>query len=661
MTEQFTLRVFHFLRTGLRDAVVALTAAALCATSVPAFAQSSTDDGGNGGPVRLRQSTTTSQTTQTNTNGTRNGSNTKNDDNRRSSNRDDRRDRDRNDGSQRTDNDTLSSDRDQRPLGPPPGEFELFVQKLADPVEVRRFGAELVTRTDDPSSIDFSPLAPPDYLIKPGDEVLLTIWGSVDADLRLIVDRAGRINIPRVGAVQVVGVRYADLADTISRRVALVFRNFQLSASLGQLRGVRVYVTGFAVRPGAYSVSSLSTITQALIAAEGPAASGSFRNIQLRRHGKLEAQFDFYDLLLKGDLSNDRVLQADDVIHVGPVGPQVALIGSVNQPAVFEIKPGETVDDLLRMAGGFNSVADRSRLTVERVDDRSDKRIKLLALPADAGAPLSSGDVLRAFSAVELAIPMQRQNKRVRVEGEVVRPGEYVLPPDSSVADAMKAAGGMTPQAYVFGTEFNRESVRQTQQKNYERALRDLEVEFSRAVSNQRVTTADEAAAQKGRETATTTLIERLRNLKPTGRVVLQVEPDARELPNLPLEEGDRIYVPPRLTTVGVFGSVYNAGSYLWTPDADAAEYLRLAGGPTRNADAKSVFMIRANGSVVAGRQRGGFFTSGGLNNVKAQAGDTIFVPDEVNRTTVTQDFKDWTQIVYQLGLGLAAVIAVGR
>ncbi|WP_428419972.1 SLBB domain-containing protein [Methylibium sp.] len=659
MTDQLKLRVRRALRRTLAAAM-----AVVCSTAPPAWGQTSYDDSSstsgsnNSGPVRLRQSTTTSQS-QTASPAARSGSSKRDD--ARQTGRDDSRRRDRQDPSSTNGTDDSQFDRQQRPRPAPPGEFETFVQKLADPVEIRRFGAELVTRSEDPNSADFSPLVPADYLIKPGDEILLTMWGSVDADLRLIVDRAGRVNIPRVGAVQVVGVRYADLSDTVSRRVAQVFRNFQLSVSLGQLRGVRVYVTGFAVRPGAYSVSSLSTITQALIAAQGPAASGSFRDIQLRRGGKIEAQFDFYDLLLKGDLGNDRVVQADDVIHVGPVGPQVALIGSVNQPAVFEIKPGETVTDVLRMAGGFNTVADRSRLTVERLDDRSNVRIAPLSLPADAAAPLSGGDVLRAFSAVDLAIPMQRQNKRVRVEGEVVRPGEYVLPPNSSVADALRAAGGLTPEAYVFGTEFNRESVRQTQQKNYERALQDLEVELSRSASNQRVASADEAAAQKARETASATLLDRLRDLKPSGRIVLQIDPGARELPNLALEEGDRLYVPPRATTIGVFGSVYNAGSYLWTQGVDAGEYLQLAGGPTRNADAKSVFLIRANGSVVSGRQRGGFFSSGNLNTVKAEAGDTIFVPDEVNRTTLTQDLKDWTQIIYQLGLGLAAVIAVGR
>jgi protein involved in polysaccharide export with SLBB domain len=543
-----------------------------------------------------------------------------------------------------------------------PGEFELFVRRLVAPLEIRRYGAELMAERDDTSAADYSPLVPPDYLISAGDELVVTLWGSVDADLRLQVDRSGRIAIPRVGPVMVAGVRYGDLPGVISRRVGQVFRNFELSVSLAQLRGVRVYVTGYVAQPGAYTVSSLSTVSNALLRAGGPAAAGSFRQIQLRRGNQVAATLDLYDLLLKGDRAGDVVVQAGDVIHVGAIGTQVAMVGSVNKPAIFELKPGETAADVLRMAGGFTAVADRTRLAVERLDERSSTRIAEIALPAGAAAPLGSGDVLRAFSAVDAALPVQRQNKRVRVEGEVQRPGEYVMPAQSSVADAITAAGGLTASAYVFGTEFNRESVRITQQENYDRALRDLETEMTRAATTTRASTADEAAAQQARGANVTRLVERLRAIRPNGRIVLQLPPESRDLPNLALEDGDRIYVPPRSTTVGVFGSVFNGGSYLYNDGRSVEDYLRLAGGPTRGADSQSTFVIRANGTVVSGRQvNSGWFGGDNLQGVAAQPGDTIFVPEEVNKTTLVQNLKDWTQILSQFGLGIAAIKTLGN
>ena len=549
-----------------------------------------------------------------------------------------------------------------------PGEFERFVQKLAGPIEppgpsglrrepVRRFGAELVTGTFDGRATDLSPAVPADYIIAPGDEVLLTLWGSVDADLRLIVDRAGRVSVPRVGAIQVGGVRSADLAAVVQQRVAKVFKNFQLSVSLGQLRGVRVFVTGFVVRPGSYTVDALSTVVGALMRAGGPSAAGSFRHIELKRKGTLVAQFDLYDLLLQGDRSADRIVQAGDVVHVGAVGPQVGVIGSVNRATIVEIAPNETVGDVLGMAGGFSAVADRTRIAVERLQQRYEQRVTELQLPRDASLTLSHGDVLTAFSAAEAVLSIQNQNKRVRVDGEVARPGEYVLTPGQTLADALRAAGGLTPVAFLYGTQFTRESVRETQQENYDRALRDLETDFARASGTQRVSSSDQATSLEAQQTATARLIQRLRALKPSGRVVLQMEPDSTALPDLVLEDGDRLYVPPLPTTVGVCGSVFNSGSYLYGDKRELKDYLRLAGGPTKGADEDSMFVIRANGQVISGRQSGGgWFGGGSIESTNAQPGDTVFVPEEMDKTTFVQAAKDWTQILYQFGLGIAGI-----
>ena len=371
---------------------------------------------------------------------------------------------------------------------------------------------------------------------------------------------------------------------------------------------------------------------------------------------------DFYDLLLKGDRSNDKLVQADDVIHVGAVGTQVAVIGSVNRPAIYELKADETIVDLQRMTGGFSPVADRTRFALERVDQRATLRVVQVDMALATTTELHNGDVLRAFNAVSLATAVGRQNKRVRIEGEVMRPGEYVLPPETTIDEALRAAGGLSPGAYVFGTDFSRESVRVTQQENYERALRDLETEFERSSSTQRVTSAEESAAVVARSNATARLIAKLRTVKPNGRVVLQLKPDAPVLPNLLLEDGDRLYVPPVPTSVGVFGSVFNAGNYLREPQRSLADYLRLAGGPTRGADSGSTFVIRANGTVISNLQSQGLFASGlqrNFEDLPALPGDTLFVPEEIDKTTFVQYAKDWTQILYQFALGVAAFVTL--
>jgi protein involved in polysaccharide export with SLBB domain len=544
-----------------------------------------------------------------------------------------------------------------------PGEFERFVQRQAGTeVEVRRLGADLIAGTFDSRGAELSPLVPQDYIVAPGDEVLLTLWGTLDADLRLVVDRSGRISIPRVGSVQVSGIRNSELQEVVSRRVAQVFKNFQLSVSLGQLRGIRVFVTGFVMKPGTYTVSSLSTVVAALMRAGGPASAGSFRSVELRRGSRLVSSFDLYDLLLRGDRSADQIVQAGDVVHVNTVGVQVGFVGSVNKPTVIEMKSGETIADALRFAGGFSAVADRTRLAVERLQERFALRVQQLELPRDLNQTLSHGDVLRAFSAVDIALPTQRQSKRVRVEGEVQRPAEYVLPEGSSIKDALRAAGGFTQAGYVFATEFTRRSVQQTQQENYDRALRDMETDFARASSSTRVSSVEDGAALTARNAGAARLIDRLRALRPTGRVVLQLQPGGTELPDLALEDGDRIYIPARPTTVGVFGSVFNAASYLYLPGRTLDEYIKLAGGPTKGADESSIFLVRADGSVASRRQSSGWFkASDDLGSLVAEPGDSVFVPEEMDKTTFLQAAKDWTQILYQFGIGAAGIKSAVR
>lgn len=525
---------------------------------------------------------------------------------------------------------------------------------------LRRFGSGLWSRTEGDSQ-DGSPLVPDDYVLQTGDEITISVWGSVDADLRLQIDRSGRVNVPRVGAITLMGVRYADLASVLSRKFDQVFKNYKMSAGLAHLRGIRIYMSGFVNKPGAYTVSSLSSVANALAQAGGPSAAGSMRTVTLKRGREPLVTIDLYDILLKGDRTADRLVQPEDVIYVGPIGKQVAVVGSVNLPAIFELKASESISDLLQMSGGFSTVADRSRLTIERLANRNAGQVVELKMPADETSRLENGDVVRAFSKVEAVLPSQQKNKLVMVDGEVHRPGEFLLPAASTVNDALRAAGGLTASAYVYATEFSRRSVQIVQRTNYERVIRDLESQLTRTTSTQRLDSPEDAAAMSVNRASAERFINSLRQIQPTGRVVLELAPTASALPDLALEDGDRIYVPPKQSTVGVFGSVFNAGSYLFRDGRRIGDYLGLAGGPSKGADPGSIIVLRANGSVTAATQQAGWLSQGSLDSLAAQAGDTIFVPEEFNKESFRTLLKDWTAIIYNFGLGAAGIKAVFR
>src|ERR1051326_3955859 len=187
-----------------------------------------------------------------------------------------------------------------------------------------------------------------DYVLGPGDEILLRAWGQVNLDLDLTVDRAGAVFIPQVGNVAVAGLQFQQLSGFLRARLERVFRNFELNVNMGQLRSVEIFVVGQVRRPGTYTVSSLSTLVNALFASGGPAAQGSMRHIQLKREGQIATEFDLYDLLLKGDKTKDRHLLPGDVVYIPPAGPQVAIAGSVKNPAIYELNGEKTAAEVIQ-------------------------------------------------------------------------------------------------------------------------------------------------------------------------------------------------------------------------------------------------------------------------------------------------------------------------
>ncbi|MDR5751973.1 MULTISPECIES: SLBB domain-containing protein [unclassified Caballeronia] len=538
---------------------------------------------------------------------------------------------------------------DAKMVLPEANEYEKFVAQ-ATGRKLQRFGAGFFASSASLAGASVNAV-PPDYQINVGDEILLRTWGSVDSDLRLVVDREGYVNVPRVGRIAVSGARYGDLPGRFRAEISRYYASFDLSVSLGHLRGVTVYVTGFATRPGAYVVNSLATLLNVLVEAGGPDSGGSMRNIELRRSGRLVSVFDGYQLLLSGDRAGDVSLQPGDIVNIGPLGQQVAIYGSVNAPGIFEMKRGEHVRDLVRFAGGLNTVADHERITVATLHERATTGVEEAPLEAKSAESLTAGDIYRVYSTADYMVPIARQMRRVRIEGEVARPGDYLVAGTATLPTLIDLAGGLTPQAFLYGSELDRESVRRTQQANYDRALQDME----RAVSARATLQAngkDDAESQKQQLEAGQRFLAKLRELRPTGRIVLETAPDDITLPMLTLEDGDRLMIPPRPTTVGVYGSVFNQGSYLYRPTARLGDYIGLAGGEQRTAHKNGEFVLRANGTTRSNQQ--GWFSS--ISSLDALPGDTVFVPEDLERVTWWQATKEFTAILYQFGLGAAAL-----
>jgi protein involved in polysaccharide export with SLBB domain len=272
--------------------------------------------------------------------------------------------------------------------------------------------------------------------------------------------------------------------------------------------------------------------------------------------------------------------------------------------------------------------------------------------------PLEPGDIVTVFSQNDVLSPSERRTYFVRIEGEVNVPGFYQVRPGDTLRQLVGRAGGFSKNAYLFGAEFTRERVRKEQQGKLDEVARraEGELEHSGVERLSRATTAEEATATRTQLEGQRATIARLRSLKSSGRMVLELEPEASsvdQLPDLALEDGDRLFVPNRYSTVGVYGAVYNPTSLIYRPGKKLGDYLVQAGGTTRAADSGSAYVLRADGSVYS-RRHAGFFSS--FDGKVLMPNDAIVVPEDYAPVSWVKELKDWSQIFYQFGLGVAAI-----
>ena len=209
---------------------------------------------------------------------------------------------------------------------------------------------------------------PADYVMGPGDQINVQLYGNQNRQFMLIVGRDGRIQFPTLGPINVTGQTFESVKTALEARVERQMIGVHASISLGDTRSIRVFVLGEAKRPGSYTISGLGTITSALFAAGGVRPIGSLRNIQLKRQGAIVRHFDLYDLLIRGDTTDDAKLLPGDVIFVPPVGSTIGVEGEVRRPAIYETKGETSIADVVQLAGGLTPEADLGNAALTRID-----------------------------------------------------------------------------------------------------------------------------------------------------------------------------------------------------------------------------------------------------------------------------------------------------
>ena len=308
--------------------------------------------------------------------------------------------------------------------------------------ELKPYGYELFAGEPTTFMPSENAAVPDTYIVGPGDQLKINFYGKESDSFDVTVDREGRISIPDLSPVEVAGLTFAEIKELIKVKVEQEVIGVKAFVSLGQLRSMRILVLGEAYKPGSYSVSSLTTVSHALFVSGGVSEIASLRNIQVKRAGKTVANFDLYDLLINGDSSNDIVLKPGDVVFVPPVGAQVTVDGLVKRPAIFELKKGETANQLLSMAGGLKAGAYAKNVVVERFNfDRKEVLSIDFTKPQINYIP-QDGDRVHFNS-----VSSQYQNS-ISLIGAVARPGNYQWYQGKRISDVLKSVrGDLLPQA----------------------------------------------------------------------------------------------------------------------------------------------------------------------------------------------------------------------
>lgn len=446
------------------------------------------------------------------------------------------------------------------------------LQQLPIEPELRLFGLDLFRG----APATFTPVTdipvPADYVIGPGDSVIVQLFGKENSQHELAVTRDGELLFPGIGPIAVAGLSFPQLQREIQGRAQRQLSGVTASVTLGRIRSIRVFVLGDVEIPGSYVVSGLSTLTNALFASGGIKPIGSLRDIQLKRNGRIVSRLDLYDLLLRGDTAGDARLLPGDAIFVAPGGARVGIAGQVRRPAIYELKGEKTVEDLIALAGGLLPEAFPQKVQIERIE-KNDRRILLdidLTAPQAGGTAVQNGDVVRVLSVLDGV------SRIVSLSGQVNWPGEYQWSPGMRLTDLIPSLAELQSRGDAHYLLIRRQDPHRSVQ----------------------LIDADLVAA-----------------LGPAGEAADPVLQQQDEIHVFALDEDRSAFIRPLLAlagaqsspsrpldTVSIDGMVHHPGQYPLSPDMKVSDLLRAAGGLTDRAYTLAMELTRH--SVIDGQRR---------------------------------------------------------
>ena len=499
------------------------------------------------------------------------------------------------------------------------------------------------------------PAASSNYILDVDDLVSIQYLGDSQDSFEIRIDRAGNVVLPEIGILKIAGLSVSQANTQLNQSLNRVLINTSAVLTLKEIRDINVLVTGFVENPGIYVLSGYSNILYVLNSAGGISANGSYRNIMVKRKGKIVHELDLYDIFVGGDTLSNISLRSGDSVVVEASNNFIPLMGAVNREAIYEFKDGESVDDIISFAGGIS------------LDVNQDNKFLLIRQDGDVikfiEENLNIGSNINLFRNDRLFIKFNDYkkdsmflsekedfiNNPVVVTGAVKFPGEYYIDQNQTLSELISEFGGFRDDAYIFGAAlFNEDAA-------------NLEKEFNSRLYNDAIKSVANvgSVARTDNLGSLSSLLSEFNEIEPKGRIVTEFSIDklqADEELDYILSPGDKIHVPYYKKIVYVFGEVLNPGTQVFVSDMKVEDFIKKSGGFNDYADKSSVIIVHPNGESEKVALK--LFTN---NKSNLYAGSVIYVPRDLKQIDGIELGSVMAPIISSLAISLASLNSISN
>lgn len=471
----------------------------------------------------------------------------------------------------------------------------------------------------------------PDFELGVGDTLIINLWGKLEDKYTLVIDKDGKILIPRIGSVYVVGNTLEEAKEKIKNGLSQKYVNVQFDLSLGNVQDIRVSVLGNVKKPGMFSVNPFAKVVDGLISAGGPTENGSLKSVKLIRGNKVVNVFDYYQFVLKGDDSKNIALQHGDKVFVPICENLIAIRGDVARPGIYEMDKENTLSDVVEIAGGLLPSKFTKKIQVIRFEKSTKQMMVAKEIVFDDfnkvkeskdDVKLEYQDTIVVTTEFNFSPFTKDIMNMVTIYGEVTTPGRYIIEDGETLTSLIKRAGGITGFAYPEGAILKKVVVKEKQKEFVnnivmmkEMDILEEEAKLAKAIVTEEEKRMLQSAIDRKRKALNLFAVK-----EPNGRVIMDLPKIFKgEEDDVVLEKNDDLYIPPIPNWVLVNGAVYNPESVIFEEGQKLSYYLEKVGGPIRTANVDEIYIIKPDGSVIK--------KSSGAETISR--GDIIVVPEK--------------------------------